>query len=111
MAASAEGFRYAAAHPAEAAKLFVQAANAAHPARKEPREEGMCTESIEYVAPVSDQGGGKGGWVDEWVYGRGAAGWERPQCGLGPPSGGACVRRAGAAFFVHLELSFCWGLC
>ncbi len=57
MAASAEGFRYAAAHPAEAAKLFVQAANAAHPDLKEPLEEGMCADSIQYVAPVSGQGG------------------------------------------------------
>lgn len=65
LAASAEGFRYAAAHPAEAAKLFVQAANAAHPDLAQPLEEGWCAESLEYVAPVS--GGGRLGWLG--VYG------------------------------------------
>ena len=52
LAASAEGFCYAAAHPAEAATLFVQAAAAAHPNLPQPLEEGMCRESLECVAKV-----------------------------------------------------------
>ncbi|KAI7841695.1 hypothetical protein COHA_004562 [Chlorella ohadii] len=65
MAASAEGFRYAAAHPAEAAKLFVQAANAAHPDLKEPLEEGMCADSIQYVAPHLLAADGRWGVMEE----------------------------------------------
>lgn len=111
LAASAEGFRYAAAHPAEAAALFVQvrpdcfmvhrlaaaeqsrtmvqelpcyekcsaitptgravcrvqAANAAHPDLAQPLEEGMCAESLQYVAPVSAAWGWALGWLGYWA--------------------------------------------
>lgn len=63
LAASAEGFRYAAANPAEAAALFVQAATAAHPNLPQPLEEGMCRESLQYVAKVGvGRGLGSGPW-------------------------------------------------
>lgn len=50
LAASAEGFKYAAAHPAEAAALFVKQATADHGALPTPLDGEMCAESLSELA-------------------------------------------------------------
>ena len=51
LAATAEGYRYAAAHPAEAAALFVRQASADHPDLPQPLDPAMCVDSLAALAP------------------------------------------------------------
>jgi hypothetical protein len=51
LAATAEGYRFAAAHPEEAADLFVEAASA-EPGLGEPLDAAMCRESMQLLSKV-----------------------------------------------------------
>jgi ABC-type nitrate/sulfonate/bicarbonate transport system substrate-binding protein len=52
LAATAEGYRHAAAHPDQAADALVAAAAADHPDLPQPLDGGMCRDSMQLIAQV-----------------------------------------------------------
>ena len=52
LAATAEGYRWAAAHPEEAADMFAELAAAENPGLPQPLDRGMCRDSMQLVVQV-----------------------------------------------------------